>query len=206
MLNCAQTSATCAPSISSISGSTGFEAGRPSAATNRSNCAGVVTCRTRAGLGEDLELVRESTRQPRSRPGRVDRFVIATGEPDLSIDDVEQLVLDVVAVQRWTEVPRADELHHTDRAVGLLAGHLRGEEVVEEVEVLAFVTGEQRGALECHTVDRTDQRNATKSHIVGTTPPTCGSPTPQIGDGARVRRMPSVAGWASRRSPGQGID
>ena len=72
---------------------------------------------------------------------------IAAGEPHLTVDDVEQFVLGVVAVQRGAKVLGPQELHRGELPVGLLAVDLRGVQRVEEVEVPALVAGNHPGTL-----------------------------------------------------------
>ena len=126
-------------------------------------------------LGSDLERVRATPRQPDDCAGRVHAFGVAAREPDVAVDHVEEFVLDVVAVQRWPEVLRREELHDRHLTVGVLAGQLRGEEVVEEVEVFAFASGDQRGALKCHGVHGEPMRMPAPSRDRV-------EPTPQVGD------------------------
>ncbi len=125
------------------SGRVGSSVRSPSAATNRSNCAGVVTWSTRAVSERIWNVCGRPRGSHTVAPVVYTPFGVAAREPHLAVDHVEQLVLDVVAVQWWSEVPRTDELHDGHGPVRLFRGHLGGEQVVEEVEVLALVTGDQ---------------------------------------------------------------
>ena len=116
-------------------------------------------------LGSDLEGVRATTRQPHDRAVGVDALGISARKPDVALDHVEEFVLDVVAVQRWTEVPGGEELHDRHLTIGVFAGQLGREEVVEEVEVLAFVAGDDRRGLKGHVGDGTNAFSSRPSPV-----------------------------------------
>ncbi len=95
-------------------------------------------------LGSDLEGVWTAPRQPGKRPWPMHGLGVTALEPHFTFDDVEQLVLDVVAVKRRPEVLRTDELHDRHLTVSVFAGEFGREEVVEEMEVFAFVASDER--------------------------------------------------------------
>lgn len=85
--------------------------------------------------------------QPNHRTFAVHCLDVAAREPQLAGEDVEELVLRFVPVQRRPEVSRGEELHSREYAVRLLAVDLGGVERAQEMEALTLVTGNQNWTL-----------------------------------------------------------